>query len=49
MKEKIVKNAKKIDVIISGGFHTTGISKLLEKVDDRVIFKTIPIDVNPRL
>ena len=24
------ENAKKIDVIISGGFHTTGISKLLE-------------------
>ncbi|MBO7611545.1 MAG: hypothetical protein J6T23_04955 [Elusimicrobia bacterium] len=28
--EDMLKNAKKIDVIISGGFHTAGISKILE-------------------
>ena len=28
--ENMLKNAQKIDVIISGGFHTAGISKLLE-------------------
>lgn len=28
--EKMLKSASKIDVIISGGFHTAGISKLLE-------------------
>ena len=28
--ENMLKNASKIDIIISGGFHTTGVSRLLE-------------------
>ena len=38
--ENMLKNAKKIDVIISGGFHTTGISKLLENKEQSFIVIT---------
>lgn len=38
--ENMLKNAKKIDVIISGGFHTAGISRILENKKQSFIIIT---------